>query len=343
MSKREEEIFSNYRDGHKKIIIDFWGFHSRLIARHFATEGILCVTRLKRRETIKSKIAEREKEMALNRMHDIAGLRLLFPNLKCLHEYRECVSKEMLHRYELVNKDERYNYIKNPRETGYRGIHDVYREKAKAGEHALQIEVQYRTLAQHSWATTLEIWDSFYGRKAKFGDESKEFYDFFSNVSELFARIFDKDTSRVLTLSNLDLYRFLKSKDHDFGFISRLRQIPKVKVVNSKINRKNKSKKRYILLCKEVSEMNPEEGTLTVRKGTWERLSKRYFILEHRDGKDWLLINFNGPGWKRVYNNYLNDCETFLDNYEEALKSLREHLNIWDRVTMLLWDCRKNT
>jgi putative GTP pyrophosphokinase len=98
--------------------------------------------------------------MQLARMDDVAGCRLIFRSIKDLYAFRARFHKAKFN-HKLRNDPDKYDYIKNPKQTGYRGIHDVYEYivnseagKALAG---LYIEIQYRTLVQHAWATAVEV------------------------------------------------------------------------------------------------------------------------------------------------------------------------------------------
>ena len=50
------------------------------------------------------------------------------------------------------------NYIDNPKESGYRGVHLVYRyySDKKQDYNSLKIEMQLRSQLQHAWATAVE-------------------------------------------------------------------------------------------------------------------------------------------------------------------------------------------
>ncbi|QDK34761.1 hypothetical protein DM450_0090 [Sphingomonas sp. IC081] len=77
--------------------------------------------------------------------------------------------------------------------TGYRGIHDVYkhfprgsvRSQEKKPWDGLLVEVQYRTRAQHAWATAVEISDLLDGERTKFELETSNRGRFFAIASEI--------------------------------------------------------------------------------------------------------------------------------------------------------------
>jgi putative GTP pyrophosphokinase len=78
---------------------------------------------------------------------------------------------------------DKYNYVKSPKKTGYRGIHDIYEYNttSKKGKpyKGLLLELQYRTRCQHAWATAVEVITRVTENQPKFdrGDERyKEFF-----------------------------------------------------------------------------------------------------------------------------------------------------------------------
>jgi ppGpp synthetase/RelA/SpoT-type nucleotidyltranferase len=91
--------------------------------------------------------------MQLGRMDDVAGCRLIFGGIEQLYHFRDSL-REARFNHVQKNDPDKYDYIKAPKETGYRGVHDVYAYDARSLEgqpyKGLLIELQYRTLYQHS-------------------------------------------------------------------------------------------------------------------------------------------------------------------------------------------------
>jgi ppGpp synthetase/RelA/SpoT-type nucleotidyltranferase len=80
--------------------------------------------RHKRRLTIIDKLS-REPSMQLARMDDVAGIRLIFQDVPQLQGFRRAFLKSS-HNHEKRNHDDKYDYLKTPKNSGYRGVHDVY-------------------------------------------------------------------------------------------------------------------------------------------------------------------------------------------------------------------------
>jgi len=123
--------------------------------------------------------------MKLKNMQDIGGCRAIVTTLKKLDQ----IVRELKKRPEFKTKEGRIrfkDYIKNPKEDGYRGYHLIGRFGLKKDEQR-SIEIQIRTILQHDWATALEIVDLFTGQALKSNQGKKEWQIFFKGVSEQFA------------------------------------------------------------------------------------------------------------------------------------------------------------
>jgi ppGpp synthetase/RelA/SpoT-type nucleotidyltranferase len=144
-------VIDEWRAAHRAVLNTF-----KVILRERAKgKQITVAQRHKRRRTIFDKL-QRFPGMQLARMDDVAGCRLIFEDLADLHAFREKFHKAKF-KHRRRNDLDKYDYIKNPKSTGYRGIHDVYEYdvNSEVGKPltGLYVEIQYRTLVQHSWAT----------------------------------------------------------------------------------------------------------------------------------------------------------------------------------------------
>lgn len=140
--------------------------------------------RLKRFISIITKL-RRFPRMKLRTMQDIGGCRAIVSSPKRVTQ----IVRELKKRPEF--KDDKgkvrfKDYIKEPKEDGYRGYHLMGKFKNDTGS-AMSIELQIRTRLQHDWATTLEIVDLFTGQALKSNQGDEEWREFFSSVSEQFA------------------------------------------------------------------------------------------------------------------------------------------------------------
>lgn len=156
--------------------------------------------------------------MDLTGMNDIAGCRLIFNSIEELFSYRNDFNNKRKNdkRFYRCNDENKYDFITSPRDTGYRGIHDIYKEISCDNNIQAKIEIQYRTLAQHSWATALEIWDETHKKGAKFGLEDPLIQKLFSLYSELLWRFYDNAEKQVLNkfdISDEELYKSIRDME----------------------------------------------------------------------------------------------------------------------------------
>jgi hypothetical protein len=149
----------------------------------------LVAQRQKRIPSIIAKL-KRFHGMQLGQMQDLGGCRAVVKSprkverLVKLYEERPCKSAQLC---------EKYDYIKNPKEDGYRGIHLVYRyhslEEKRSRYNGRRIEIQIRSLLQHGWATAVETIDTFTGQAIKSGIGSEHWKRFFMLIGSFIALV----------------------------------------------------------------------------------------------------------------------------------------------------------
>jgi putative GTP pyrophosphokinase len=129
--------------------------------------------------------------MQLARMDDVAGCRLIFRDIKSLYAFRgEFHDARFDHKRR--NDVDKYDYIKVPKSTGYRGVHDVYeynvRSEVGRPLAGLYVEIQYRTLVQHAWATAVEVVGLITESQPKFQKGDLRYEHAMALASEIIAR-----------------------------------------------------------------------------------------------------------------------------------------------------------
>lgn len=194
--------------------------------------------RLKRRNTVVDKL--KRKNLAggpliidVSAMHDFAGCRMIFNDIQQLESFRSYIHSSQVMRnveHTLRHEPDKYNYIIHPKPTGYRGIHDVYRHFPRGSTRSqekkpwdgLLVELQYRTRAQHAWATAVEISDLLDGERTKFEMDTSERGRFFAIASEIIARRHEDLCNAFIDTSTQDLQIELQKLENNLGILRRL-------------------------------------------------------------------------------------------------------------------------
>ena len=324
LSPKEELILAEFRLGHRSIIEAFRNHHKTLLDRSkWKERGILFVSRLKKRNTLVNKLADRQRQMDISRMHDIAGCRLIFLNLKHLLSYRNRFVQRVISTKHYVHlRADNYNYLIHPRDTGYRGIHDVYEEELPGDQLKAKIEIQYRTITQHAWSTALEIWDQSHLCGAKFGLEDKGIQELFMLYAELLWRFndFDPDSGQFkrehVDLDDGDLYHRIRKQERELHVLRYLRDLKRVK---AKIAIKGED----VLLHRYTRISGGGSTTaLEARQLTWDAVQSELFEKELDETNDFVFVQASSRVLRRAYNNYFDDAGGFVSKVCVAMKRL---------------------
>jgi ppGpp synthetase/RelA/SpoT-type nucleotidyltranferase len=137
----------------------------------------LVAQRIKRLSSISAKL-RLHPAMKLSQMQDIGGCRAIVKSVshvyKLVRLYKKGNLKHKLH--------EEYDYIRNPKESGYRSVHLVYRYYSDRSQtyNGHRIEMQFRSLLQHAWATAVEAVGTFTRQALKSSQGEENWLRFFA-------------------------------------------------------------------------------------------------------------------------------------------------------------------
>ena len=153
-TKDDMHVIDEWRAAHSSVINTF----QALLRNRAKDFGTRVIQRHKRKATIFDKL-QRQQGMDLARMDDVAGCRVICPDVGTLYAFREAMHHARFD-HVLKTAGDKYDYIKAPKSDGYRGIHDVYEYNvaSEEGKHlrGLRIELQYRTEIQNAWVLAPE-------------------------------------------------------------------------------------------------------------------------------------------------------------------------------------------
>ena len=175
---------SYWRSIHEKPLADAMIFVQKIVTP--IDKKAVFAKRPKRTPSIINKLKRFEK-MSLRNMNDIGGCRVIVSNQKVLKKAIKQVRRHKNYFGPSHAVDFR-DYLKNPKDDGYRGFHLMGRFEGSDGKKRV-IEIQFRTVIQHSWATSVEIVDIFTNQTLKSSSGDKKWAYFFENVSKLLTKI----------------------------------------------------------------------------------------------------------------------------------------------------------
>ncbi|WP_417850101.1 RelA/SpoT domain-containing protein [Thalassoglobus sp.] len=269
--------------------------------------------RHKRRNTILEKLA-RFPKMQLSRMDDVAGCRLIFNSIEELHSFRNSVLAARF-RHERRNETDKYDYIKRPKITGYRGIHDVYSYDVNSpnGEDfkGLLVEIQYRTLVQHTWATAVEVIGYVTESQPKFEQGDTRYREAMAFASDVLARFYEECKGPHVDLSDAEVVRQFRRYDQE---LSLLKTLGNLNAIDTEIT----TKKNTILLI-------TSEGKLEVRsyRDATTAIQMLFEFEEECPGTDVVLVRAETSEEIRLaFKNYFSDATDFVRMVSEACNSL---------------------
>lgn len=305
-------VIEEWRAAHRGVINTFQAILRNRLRGHRVTVA----QRHKRRTTIFDKL-NRFPGMHLARMDDVAGCRLIFRSDRELAEFRDSFHGARFNHH-LRHEPDKYDYIRHPKATGYRGIHDVYEYdvNSEAGKSlkGLYVEIQYRTLVQHAWATAVEIVGFITESQPKFERGDARYRQAMAYASEILARAHEGKTGPFPDTSDRDILECFLSLDDELGLLQTLRGLHQAKSDISE-------KKNSILI------FDPS-GALDIRsfRDATDALRELFELERQMPGKDIVLVRADSSEEVRTaFRNYFNDATEFVRLLDSGCATLSGH------------------
>lgn len=292
-------VIEEWRAAHRGVLNTF-----QAILR-FRTRGrkITVAQRHKRRNTIFNKLM-RLPGMQLARMDDVAGCRLIFRNIKELDQFRAEFHRARFN-HRLRHDSNKYNYIDVPKSSGYRGIHDVYEYDVRSDSGkdlaGLFIEIQYRTLVQHAWATAVEVIGFITESQPKFQQGDNRYAVAMALASEILARAHEGLAGPFPEMSDGDLVKNFLAIDKELSLIQTLAGLSRAKT--------DISEKRNTILN------FSEDGSLEIRsfRDATDALRVLFDLERKFPRNDIVLVRADTSEEVRLaFRNYFNDAREFV-------------------------------
>ncbi len=145
--------------------------------------------RLKRLPSVVSKLQRPDLDLHLDNVQDIAGCRVVLGNIEHVRAFQ---TRFVPSKLQTLHLDRFTDYIQEPRDSGYRSLHLIYRYDNPLRRPDLSgrwVELQVRSKLQHSWATSVEIAGLFNNQALKQGQGSQDWIHYFKLASKAIAYI----------------------------------------------------------------------------------------------------------------------------------------------------------
>ena len=321
-NKKEEylRIIDNWRAAHA---FPMNTFAINLKHQVSSIKSAIVVQRLKRLDTIIEKL-NRYPTMELFRMQDLGGCRVIVPSIEDVYKVKSALRKSRI-RHEIHNEKD---YIAIPKpDTGYRGIHIIYKYKSDRNPiyDGLQVEIQIRTRLQHLWATAVETVGIFTQNGLKFNQGSEKWLRFFKLASALFSLEENSAIVEGVPTSRIALIKELLSIMKELDVVQKLYTIG---LASLQVDKKAKSKNSgYYLLV-----LDTEIYKLSVmRYNSVEIATNEYNKIENLENKKINAVLVSAPSFDALtsaYPNYFADINDFTTVLLNSLPNLLNTNNV---------------
>ncbi len=304
------EILNNWRSSHA------YPLHVITSKLRRDNPKAIVVQRLKRLDSITGKL-ERFPEMSLYRMQDLGGCRVISSTID---EVYQAVNNYKESRIRHILKKE-YDYIQNPKPSGYRSYHMVYQYHSEENDiynKNMLIEIQFRTELEHIWATAVEVMGVYTKSQLKASKGDEDVLRFFTLASSLFA-LAEKTPECPNTSDDYDtLLEELTDIDRRLNIVSKLSALATA-IRHSYTSNKVKGKGYYLLRLNFKERMVKVSGFQTTQI---ELATDIYNKIEESNNPDIDTVLVSATSFdmlKAAYPNYFADITKFVDIMREMI------------------------
>jgi hypothetical protein len=291
----------------------------RARAKRKSKDDFIVAQRLKRFSSVMDKLV-REPQMKLSQMQDLGGCRAILPDIHLVDAiYNMYRGDEPLSEGESHLKC--HDYIRQPKEDGYRSIHVVGRYSPRTERRepwrGQRIEIQLRTRLQHAFATAVETVTAFTKHPLKFGGGSIKWRRFFSLMGSALAA---REMTPLVPGTPTDRDALIKELDSLTRSLQIIQRLQGWTVVVHSLQIPEDRAFRWILLV-----LNTKDNTINItpyadHKQAYLEIDK--IEKDKRTYLDAVLVWVKSiSDLRSAYPNYYADTREFIAALESALRS----------------------
>jgi hypothetical protein len=271
--------------------------------------------RIKRLPSIRHKL-ERFPGMKLSRMQDLGGARAVVSTVGTVGEVVHFYLHETQMKHKLAREPN--DYILQPKDSGYRGVHIVYNYASDKSTqwNGLSIELQIRSRQQHAWATAVETVGTFTRQALKSSWGEDEWLRFFALMSSAIAM-----REGTPLVPNTPTHPSALAKELR-QYVTRLRVIERLTSYGQALDIVEVAPKGagFFLL-----ELDTAANTLLARAYTSAAMATEQYAaveraIEGAPTKDAVLVSVDSlAALRQAYPNYFLDTEEFVSAVRDAI------------------------
>ena len=319
-------VTNNWRASHGFVLNTFQTNLRKKVAH--VDEGALVVQRLKRRSSIEAKL-RRFPWLKLSKMQDIGGCRVVVGTIDQVFQVVEQFKGSRI-KHRLSDED---NYVIQPKESGYRSLHLVYRyfSDRKPTYNDMRVEIQFRSRLQHAWATAVETVDTFSRQFLKADAGDPEWARLFALMGSEIA-LTERCEEVVPNTPNRrrELRREIAERAGDLDAVNRLRgygiALNALEDFGAQEARVNQGGKGYYLLV--LKQLDGGSWSIAVTEfeqaevGDAARAYEEAEEANRREpGAEAVLVNVDSLGaLRQAYPNYFADTRVFVAELTRAIR-----------------------